>query len=62
MVYGSSQSMGQIGAAAASLAMATAVQDLSHVCDLHYSSQQGQILNPLSGARDQTQVLMDTSI
>ena len=32
-------------------ATATAMQDLSCVCDLHYSSWQ-RILNPLSGARD----------
>ena len=31
---------------------ATAVQDLSHVCDLHRSSWQRWILNPLSEARD----------
>ena len=30
---------------------ATATRDLSHVCDLHQSSQQYQILNPLSGSR-----------
>ena len=30
----------------------TAMWDLSHVCDLHHSSQQCQILNPLSEARD----------
>ena len=44
------------------LAYATAptMQDLSHVCDLHQSSGQHRILNPLSEARDQTQVLMDT--
>ena len=41
-------------------AYATATPDLSHICDLHHSSQQGQILNPLSGARDQTCLLMDT--
>ena len=35
-------------------ARATAMPDLSHVCDLHHSSQQGRILNPLSEARDQT--------
>ena len=29
--------------------------------DLQHSSQQRQILNPLSEARDQTHVLMDTS-
>ena len=27
--------------------MATAAQDLSHTCDLHHSSQQCRILNPL---------------
>ena len=31
---------------------ATATPDLSCVFDLHHSSQQSQILNPLSGARD----------
>ena len=40
---------------------ATALPDLSHVCDLCHSSQQHQILYPLSKARDQTHVLMDTS-
>ena len=40
---------------------ATATQDLSHVCDLHHSSRQHQILNPLSEARDGTRILMDTS-
>ena len=33
-------------------AIATATQDLSFVCDLHHSSGQCQIPNPLSGARD----------
>ena len=40
-------------------ATATAVQDLSHICDLHPSSRQHWILNPLSKAEDQ--VLVDTS-
>ena len=40
---------------------ATATQDPSCVCDLHYSSQQGRILNPLSEARDRTCVLVDAS-
>ena len=40
---------------------ATATRDPSHICALHHSSQQHQILNPLSGARDQTSILMDTS-
>ena len=41
-------------------AMATATPDPSRVCNLHRSSWQHQILNPLSQARDQTCVLMDT--
>ena len=40
---------------------ATAMGDLSRVCHLHHSSWQHWILNPLSKARDQTRVLMDTS-
>ena len=39
-------------------ARATAMQDPSHVCDLHHSSQQCQIVNPLSKGRDQTHNLM----
>ena len=42
-------------------ATATATWDLTHVCDLHHSSLQRWILNPLSEARDRTHVLMDTS-
>ena len=42
-------------------ATATAAQDLSCICDLHHSSWQCRILNPLSEARDGTQVLMDPS-
>ena len=33
---------------------ATATPDPSRVCDLHHSSQQRRILNPLSKARDRT--------
>ena len=40
---------------------ATATQDLSHIHNLHHGSRQHQILNPLSGPRDQTHVLMDSS-
>ena len=39
----------------------TSKWDLSCTCDLHHSSRQRRILNPLSEARDQTLVLMDTS-
>ena len=42
-------------------AVATTTRDLSQVCDLHHSSQQHWILNPLSEARNWTCVLMDTS-
>ena len=37
---------------------ATAMQDLSLVCDLHHSSPQHRILNPQSEARDRTCNLM----
>ena len=40
---------------------ATAMPDLSSVCDLHHSSQQHQIRNPLSEARNRTRVFMDIS-
>ena len=40
---------------------ATATQDLICICDLHCNSQQHWILNPLSKARDQPCILMDTS-
>ena len=40
---------------------ATAMLDPSLICDLHHSSRQRRILNPLSEARDQTCVLMDMS-
>ena len=43
-------------------AYATARPDLSRICDLHHSSQQHWILNPLRKARDRTCIiLMDTS-
>ena len=43
-------------------AAATATLDLSHVCNLHHSSGPHWILNPLNEARDQTCILMDTSL
>ena len=42
-------------------AAATATRDPSQVCDLHHSSQQRWILNPLREARDRTCNLMVTS-
>ena len=40
---------------------AIAMPDLNHVFDLHYSSWQCWILNPLSEVKDRTCILMDTS-
>ena len=40
------------------LAYTTATWDLSHICDLNHASQQRQILNPLSKAKDRTRNLM----
>ena len=42
-------------------ATATAMQDLSCICDLRRSLQQCRILNPLSEARVRTYILMDPS-
>ena len=41
--------------------LATAMRDPSRVCNLHHSSGQRRILNPLSEARDQTCILMVAS-
>ena len=40
---------------------ATATPDPTRICDLHHSSRQSWILNPLSKAWDRTCILMDTS-
>ena len=56
LAHGNSQARGWIGA------VATATRDPSGICDLHHSSRQGQILNPLSEARNRTCILMDTSL
>ena len=72
MAYGGSQARGQIRATARgriratltltlTLATAIATPDLSQVCNLHHSSQQCRIPNPLRKARDRTHILMDTS-
>ena len=42
-------------------ATATATPDHSYVCDLHHSSWQHWILNPLSEARARTRILMESS-
>ena len=54
--YGGSQARGLIGTVAA-----TATPDPSCVCDLHHSSRQCRILNPLIEARDRTWNLMVSS-
>ena len=38
----------------------TATQDPRCICDLHHSSWQCQILNPLREARDRTHILVDS--
>ena len=40
---------------------ATAAWDPSRICNLHHNSQQYQILNPLSEARDGIYILIDSS-
>ena len=59
--YGGSQARGRNGAVAASLCTVTATWDPSCVCNLHHSSQQYHILNPLREARKWTCILMDAS-
>ena len=52
MAYGSSQLGVESELQLPAYTTATAMQDLSCICDLHHSSQPCQILNPLSKARD----------
>ena len=40
---------------------ATAMPDPSRICDPHHCSRQHRVFNPVSGARDQTRVLMEVS-
>ena len=62
MAFGSFQARGRIRTAAASLYhKATATRDPSLVCNLHHSLRQRWVLNPLSKARDQTCIFVDTS-
>ena len=58
---GSSQARDRIGAIAAAYTAATAMPDPSHLCDLHCSSWQWEILNLLSRARDQNCIFLDVS-
>ena len=52
--YGGSQAEVESEPQLPTCATATTVRDPSHICDLHRSSQQGQIPNTLSEAKDQT--------
>ena len=57
---GSSQLGSNLSGQLRSYATATATWEPRCVGDLHYSSQQCRLLNPLSEARDWTCILMDT--
>ena len=50
--YGSSQAWVESELQLPACATATAMSDLSRICDPHHSSRQHQIFNPLSMARD----------
>ena len=50
--YGSSQARDELELQLPAYATATAMPDLSCLCNLHHSSQQCRILNPLHKARD----------
>ena len=56
--YGGSEARGLIGAVATSLCQSHSNGGLSRVCDLHHSSQQCRLLNPLNEDRDRTRNLM----
>ena len=60
--YGSSQARVASKLQLPAYATATAMPDPSCVCDLHYSSEQHRILNPLTEARDGTRILLDTML
>ena len=59
--YRSTQAKAESELQLSAYATATAVQVLSCICGLHHSSQQCQILQPLSKARDWTHIFIDTS-
>ena len=56
--YGDSQARGPIGAEATGLFQSHSNTNQSRVCNLHHSSWQRQMVNPLSKPRDQTHNLM----
>ena len=49
--YGNSQARGCIGATVAAYTTVIASPDLNHICDLHHSSRQLQIPDPMSEAK-----------
>ena len=61
VAYRDSQARGQMELQLLAHATATAMRDPRCACDLHHSSRQRRILNPLSKVRDRTCVLMDAS-
>ena len=61
MAYGGSQAGVKSELQLPAYARATAMPDPSCVYNLHHSSRQHRILNPLKEAGDQTYVLMDAS-
>ena len=59
--YGSSQVRLELELQLPVCTTAIATWDPSCICDLHHSSRQRWILNPLSEDRDRTHIFMDTS-
>ena len=59
--YGGFQVRGGMGAVAAGVHHSHSMPNPSSFYDLHHSSEQHGILNPLSKARDQTCILMNAS-
>ena len=60
-VYRDSQARGPVGTVVTGLCHSHSTRDPSRVCDLHHSSWQHRILNPVSKAREWTHILMDAS-
>ena len=62
VAYGGSQAKGPSELQLPAYATAIATLDLSHVFNPYHRSQQCQIPDPLSEARDRTRILMDTTL
>ena len=61
LAHGGSQARGKLELSLPAYTTATAARDPSRTCDLHHSSRQCWVLNPLSEARDRTCNLMVSS-